>query len=370
VCGGSLAVTGEGHALACANRHSFDIARQGYVSLTAGGSHPSGDTSAMVRARAEFLGTGAYEPIAQTLLDEVRRAVDDVRLAAGRVPVVGRVPVAGRVPVGLIPSDGAPSEEGARIGQCETFTPRFTPRPGFAGRESGFQTGQPPVSCPLDQSLPADQARPADQSLPADQGRPADQRPDGAVAGRAVLADVGGGTGYYSGYILDRMPDLDGVLVDVSPPAARLAARAHPRLTVATADLWTAIPLPDASVDVVLVVFAPRNPAEIARILKSRGTCLVVTPQPDHLAELSASLPLGIEPDKETRLADQFSRFDLVRTNFVRYQRTFAEADIARVIAMGPGAFHVTADQIDALARAAGCRLVTISVAVHCFRLP
>jgi hypothetical protein len=55
----------------------------------------------------------------------------------------------------------------------------------------------------------------------------------------------------------------------------------------------------------VLSVFAPRNGAELRRILSPAGRLLVVTPQRDHLGEIVR--PLGLLPvdkRKEERLAD------------------------------------------------------------------
>ncbi|MFJ8592309.1 putative RNA methyltransferase [Streptomyces sp. NPDC093598] len=55
-------------ALRCAGRHTFDIARHGYVSLLTGHRRaPSADSPDMVRCRAAFLGTGHYDPLARTL---------------------------------------------------------------------------------------------------------------------------------------------------------------------------------------------------------------------------------------------------------------------------------------------------------------
>ena len=187
------------------------------------------------------------------------------------------------------------------------------------------------------------------------------------VADRYLMADLGGGTGWYSTYLLERFACLEGVLLDASAAAARMAARAHPRLTVATADLWRSIPLPTGSVDLALVVFAPRNPAEIARILTPDGTCLVVTPQADHLAELRTLPILEIAPDKEVRLNDQFADFDVRSRAHLRYQREFEPQDIARVIAMGPSAFHLTGPEIDQLAQSGGPRTVTISVTLQAY---
>ncbi|MEV3966846.1 putative RNA methyltransferase [Streptomyces sp. NPDC050698] len=57
-----------GGALRCAGRHTFDIARHGYVSLLTGHRRaPSADSAEMVRSRAAFLGAGHYDPLARTL---------------------------------------------------------------------------------------------------------------------------------------------------------------------------------------------------------------------------------------------------------------------------------------------------------------
>lgn len=56
--------------LVCENGHSFDIARQGYVNLLPvqhKRSKQPGDSKAMVLARARFLNTGLYLPVAKKL---------------------------------------------------------------------------------------------------------------------------------------------------------------------------------------------------------------------------------------------------------------------------------------------------------------
>ena len=57
--------------LVCPNRHSFDIARQGYVNLLAVQQKHSlspGDTREQVLSRRAFLEAGYYAPIVETLL--------------------------------------------------------------------------------------------------------------------------------------------------------------------------------------------------------------------------------------------------------------------------------------------------------------
>ena len=99
-------------------------------------------------------------------------------------------------------------------------------------------------------------------------------------------------------------PARSGVVLDSSPYAARRAARAHPRAMAVVADTWARLPVRDGAVDRVLVVFAPRNGPEIARVLDPDGRLVVVTPAADHLGELVGPLGLlRVDPDKAARLA-------------------------------------------------------------------
>ncbi|MEU9741791.1 putative RNA methyltransferase [Micromonospora chersina] len=77
VCAEPLAETtaGTARALRCPRRHSFDIARQGYVNLLAGRAPHTGDSAEMVAARADFLAAGHYEPVAAALAAKAREIV-------------------------------------------------------------------------------------------------------------------------------------------------------------------------------------------------------------------------------------------------------------------------------------------------------
>jgi 23S rRNA (guanine745-N1)-methyltransferase len=73
LCRGALSRAGR--SVACANGHSFDVARQGYVSLLPGDARlGSADTADMVAAREAFLGAGHFEPLAEALRSEAERA--------------------------------------------------------------------------------------------------------------------------------------------------------------------------------------------------------------------------------------------------------------------------------------------------------
>ena len=66
----------EENVMRCAENHSFDIARQGYINLLSVQQKHSknpGDTKEQVLARRTFLESGAYEPIVNALCDTAAR---------------------------------------------------------------------------------------------------------------------------------------------------------------------------------------------------------------------------------------------------------------------------------------------------------
>lgn len=162
-----------------------------------------------------------------------------------------------------------------------------------------------------------------------------------AVADARVIVEVGAGTGFYLSGVLAEHPDARGVALDVSAAAARACARAG--LPAIVADTWQALPLAASAFDVVLCVFAPRNPAEFARLLAPGGRVLVAAPLPGHLASLRAGLGLlEVPDDKAERLRDSFAAagLHLTRTRRVRAQEMASAEALADLVAMGPNAFH------------------------------
>lgn len=107
-----------------------------------------------------------------------------------------------------------------------------------------------------------------------------------------LVLDAGAGPGWYLTAVLERVPEAYGLAADVSKYATRRAAKAHPRIGAVTCDVWARLPIADASIDLVLNVFAPRNGPEFARVLRRSGRVLVVTPTADHLRELVGRLVL------------------------------------------------------------------------------
>lgn len=261
VCGQDLALIGDG-SLRCERRHTFDRARQGYVSLLTGNpTAGNADTAAMVQARAAFLAAGHYAPLI--------RAV-----AAG----------------------------------CARWAPA-----------------------------------------------------DG------TLLEAGVGTGHYLASALDALPRAVGLGMDASKFALRRAARAHPRGSAVSWDVWRPLPVRTGSVDLVLNIFAPRNGDEFHRVLRPSGALLVVTPLPDHLAELRRDMGLlSVDAAKERRLERSLAgRFRLQHSEVLRHTVALPARDVRNAVAMGPTARHVPAE--DLAGRVA--RLAVPLSAVTAFRL-
>jgi SAM-dependent methyltransferase len=192
---------------------------------------------------------------------------------------------------------------------------------------------------------------------------------ESAAEDAPFVLDVGAGTGHHLAAVLDALPDARGVAFDASRAALRHAVRAHPRIAAVAGDVWHDVPLRDTSVDLVLNVFAPRNPSELARVLRSGGTLAVLTPAPEHLHELAALHRVRIAPRKRDRLhADLEAWFELagVRRISWRLQLTRGEADA--VVRMGPAARHLTPAVERRLRALPDSLTATAAVDLHIFR--
>lgn len=77
VCGQAL--TCENRTWRCENRHSYDIAREGYVNLLSSrkSGELTGDNREMALSRRDFLNKGYYAPLAEAVTDRLRQYSDD-----------------------------------------------------------------------------------------------------------------------------------------------------------------------------------------------------------------------------------------------------------------------------------------------------
>ena len=171
-----------------------------------------------------------------------------------------------------------------------------------------------------------------------------------AAAARAVTApgcilDLGAGTGHHLAAVLDALPGRAGLALDASPSAARAAARAHPRSGAVVCDAWRRLPVCDGTAAVVLDVFAPRQGAEIARVLHPAGVLVVVVPGTRHLAELVGTLNLiTVDPAKQERLERTLgSPLQRLRSAELEFPMELDHAAVSALVGMGPSARHADA---------------------------
>lgn len=244
--GTPLRLVDDGARVVSDSGHSYDVAKQGYVTLAAGsGLKHHGDSSQMIVDRERFLSCGYFAPFVEAVSGAVLAAMDEAR----------------------VPDEAEP-----------------------------------------------------------------------------VVCEVGAGTGYYLSHCLDTVLGARGVGLDASVAAAKHLARCHSRAGAVVADAWSRLPLRDESVDAVLAVFAPRNPAEFARVLTPGGQVVVLTADPGHLNELREPLGiLDVEKGKVDRLLDQ-ARGHLSLAGdpeHLEFPMQLDQASIAAQIGMSPSARHI-----------------------------
>jgi 23S rRNA (guanine745-N1)-methyltransferase len=165
---------------------------------------------------------------------------------------------------------------------------------------------------------------------------------------RGAVLDAGTGTGHYLRAVLDdaaahNRRHVAALGLDISKFALRRAARLNPEAVNLVSDVWQPLPLADNSVDAVTVIFAPRNAAEFARVLRPAGRLLVVTPRTGHLAALAAATGmLGIEEGKEARLSEAMGgHFDAETSTDVDIPLALTRREAADLAYMGPAGHHL-----------------------------
>jgi 23S rRNA (guanine745-N1)-methyltransferase len=167
------------------------------------------------------------------------------------------------------------------------------------------------------------------------------------AGGDCTILDSGTGTGHYLRGLLDRVKpattSLTAVALDISKFALRRAARLNPEALSLACDVWQPLPVADDAVDVITVIFAPRNVEEFARVLRPGGRLVVVTPREGHLAAIAgATGMLGIEADKGVRLADSMSGSFVVHSDQdLDVPMVLAPGEVGDLAFMGPAGHHL-----------------------------
>jgi 23S rRNA (guanine745-N1)-methyltransferase len=164
------------------------------------------------------------------------------------------------------------------------------------------------------------------------------------------ILDAGCGEGYYLGslqrYLSTHLSELSCCYlgIDSSKEAIRMAARHYKHICFIVASIKEPLPIASSTIQVLLNIFAPRNPSEFARVLLPNGLLLVVIPGPNHLQPLRTQLSLlNIEEDKQQHVIQQFDPwFSLRDTLTLNYQLPLDKQSITHLVRMTPNYWHLS----------------------------
>lgn len=154
------------------------------------------------------------------------------------------------------------------------------------------------------------------------------------------MLDMGCGEGYYTHYLhqqflaAGKTPNLIGL--DISKHAVKAACRRSHEICWLVAS-GADIPLPESSIDLLLVLFSRLMPEAFAKPLKPGAHLLVAWPGEDHLIELRRLIYKEIRPsqfDPAETLASHFETKTVQRLNYTFTLNSAAE--IATLLAMTP----------------------------------
>ncbi len=274
----------------CPAGHTYDLARAGYLTLTTGRAAALyGDSADMVKSREAFLTAGHYTALA----DRLATAVHNHQGTIGGYQNDGG-------------DDHGRQTDGQHSGRLENS--------GASENNSNSESSGE------------------------------------HVGGEPVVIDIGAGTGYYLAHLLRLSPGVVGIAVDASRYALRRAARAHPRIGAVGADVRGPLPIRTAAASLVLDVFAPRNVAEMHRILRPDGRLAIVIPTARHLAEIVGPLGLvTVDERKSERLREKLAGFFAQRDRLtLDLELSLPPEDLLNLVMMGPTAHHRQASDVRA----------------------
>lgn len=188
-------------------------------------------------------------------------------------------------------------------------------------------------------------------------------------ASRRSVVEVGCGEGYYIGGMADALrtecPGTRFVGLDVSKSAVRMAAKRYPHVAFAVSNVRRRLYLHSASAQVLLSIFAPRNPREFARVVAPGGHLIIVIPDSSHLASLRSRMGLiGVEEAKEERILEQFHDvYAVVDRAAMEYPLVLNRDAIEGLVMMGPNRWHrpVEGDRLEAGGERVGSHVAEVA---------
>lgn len=173
---------------------------------------------------------------------------------------------------------------------------------------------------------------------------------DHQQSSKQVMLDAGCGEGYYTDFIQRTHANtLTSYGIDIAKDGVRYAASRNKTIEYAVASIAN-LPIQNHSVDYILSVFSPRNPPEMARILKRKGLLITATPAPHHLHELRQLIYDEIRPYDLLPTDAYMPEFSQYASQEVTTTIELASGeDIRNLLQMTPFYWHIPKDKQDHL---------------------
>lgn len=167
------------------------------------------------------------------------------------------------------------------------------------------------------------------------------------------ILDCGCGEGYYLKNLkeqyADQNPKMDITGLDISKSAIKMAATSMKNDLFIVSNLNYELPFPDDSFDILLNIFAPKNPIEFSRVMAKNGLLIIVFPTRNHLKSLKESLGVTIDYNsKPDSVMNVFSsKFKLVDTEQIESVINLKAEDAIELIKMTPLYWQVDQKKLD-----------------------
>ncbi len=166
-----------------------------------------------------------------------------------------------------------------------------------------------------------------------------------------ALLDIGCGEGYYTAAVAAQLAQERAVAVyglDVAKVAIRSAARRYPAVSFCVASSHR-LPFADASLGAVLRIYAPCKAEELARVVRSGGVVVTVSPGPRHLYQLKQQVYQEVQLHAEHD--ERLDGFSCELAEQLAYPMTLPGAQAANLLQMTPFAWRASPDVRQSLAR-------------------
>lgn len=154
------------------------------------------------------------------------------------------------------------------------------------------------------------------------------------------VLDIGCGEGYYTHEVANRLEAQGEAKVyglDVAKIAVRAGAKRYGNVEFSVASSHR-LPFSDNQFDAVLRIYAPCKAEELARVVRSQGYVLTVTPGPRHLMQFKALIYQDVQLHDTT--PEEMPGFTLVEEQQLSYPMTLNSEESGALLQMTPFAWR------------------------------